>query len=447
MARIFLLAGIVLCSTTVSWAQSADDGAEVLHLQDGVVSYGHHDQCPGCRAFLAGYGHSEVLHGSSGSCSCACNAGTGAGAGTGGLGYDAAGMAGGDYVGPTYGADPMELAASDFGAGRGYGSVAPGMVGDFFGGAYQINAVTAGQSSGQFTNLPAAGGDRRFKISENYSPFPIDRVFFNYNHFHRALETADGREANLNRATFGVEKTFLDQWWSYEFRLPFASGLNNDQVVSSTADNVSTEFGNIAMALKRLVSTSDTTAVSAGLGIVLPSGANGNLYDSSGTLIVTTFNDAVYLQPFLGLWYTPTDRFFAQFNVQADFDVRGNRIDFVQVGNGPEGTVQDQALLFLDGSIGYWIFRDPYADSFITGLAPIIELHHNTTIEDPDQLRSGPDEVTNPNRRLDVLNLTGALRLELAGVSYLTFFGVAPLRDNEEKLFDAEFGVQYTRLY
>jgi hypothetical protein len=32
-----------------------------------------------------------------------------------------------------------------------------------------------------------AGGDRRFKISENNSPFPQDRIFFNYHHFHNAV--------------------------------------------------------------------------------------------------------------------------------------------------------------------------------------------------------------------------------------------------------------------
>ena len=37
--------------------------------------------------------------------------------------------------------------------------------------------------------------------------------------------------------------------------------------------------------------------------------------------------------------------------------------------------------------------------------------------------------------------------MEIAGRSYLTIFGVAPLRGDSDKLFDAEFGVQYSRLF
>lgn len=32
-----------------------------------------------------------------------------------------------------------------------------------------------------------AGGDRRFKLSDNNSPFPQDRIIFTYHHFHNAI--------------------------------------------------------------------------------------------------------------------------------------------------------------------------------------------------------------------------------------------------------------------
>jgi hypothetical protein len=44
---------------------------------------------------------------------------------------------------------------------------APSMVGDFFGGGFLL-------SSGQ--TVPIAGGDRRFKVAENVSPIPRDRI-------------------------------------------------------------------------------------------------------------------------------------------------------------------------------------------------------------------------------------------------------------------------------
>lgn len=435
MLRTMFLAGMAcLWAATVTFGQTETEEAEEqtgAHITDGLVSYGYDADCPGCRAFLAGYGSADSMHSPSCSCNAGMGDGTGAGAGAGGAGA-------GDY---------QELLASDFGAGLGYESAAPGMIGDFFGNTYQMNIVSAGQVPGQFTTIPQAGGDRRFKIAENYSPFPVDRVFFNYNHFHNALITADGRDANLDRGTLGIERTFLDQLWSVEFRLPFSSGLNNDQFVIPNANNVANELGNIAFALKRLMFRTDTLATSIGMGMVLPTGPTARLYDFSGSLVTTLENEAFYLQPFVGAWWTPNDRFFAQFAAQLDFDTHGNTVDFVRVGSGPEGILQDQTLLFLDASFGYWLFHDPYSDGVVTGLAPMIELHHNTTLTDSDILVVGSDTITNPNNRLDVMNLTGAIRLELAGTSYLTAFGVVPLRAGEEKLFDAEFGIQYTRFY
>ena len=439
MLRTMLLIGMAfLFTTTTAFSQTDEAGGDTsAHITDGLASYQYDADCPGCRAFLAGYGSADSMH--SPSCSCNAAMGDGGAAGAAGVaGADGAGAGGGDY---------QELLASDFGAGLGYESAAPGMIGDFFGSTLQMNIVSAGQVPGEFTTIPQAGGDRRFKISENYSPFPVDRVFFNYNHFKNALLTADGRDANLDRGTFGAETTFFDRWWSLEFRLPVTSGLASDQFVIPNANNVSNELGNIAFALKRLLYQSDTLATSIGMGMVLPTGPDANLFDFSSLLTMTVENEAFYLQPFVGAWWTPNDRFFAQFAAQLDFDAHGNTVDFVRVGSGPEGVIQDQTLLFLDASFGYWLFHDPYGDGIVTGLAPMIEIHHNTTLTDADILVIGSDTLTNPSNRLDVMNLTGAIRLELAGTSYLTMFGVAPLRTDEEKLFDAEFGVQYTRFY
>jgi hypothetical protein len=283
----------------------------------------------------------------------------------------------------------------------------------------------------------------------------VNRVFFNYNQFHNALLTADGRDANFNRGVLGFETTFLDELWSFEFRFPFGSGLNSDQIVSPVADNVSGEIGNVSLALKRLLYQSDTLAASAGIGFVLPTGPDTRLFDFSGLEFLHVENEAWYLQPFLGLLWTPNEAFFTQLAAQASFDARGNTVNFVQVPGPREGVIQDQTLVFLDASFGYWLFRDPSSSAIVTGMAPMIELHYNTTIQDPDLVDAGQtglapldfDQVTNFRGRLDVLNLTGALRMEIAGQSYLTVFGVLPLRTDDDKLFDSEFGIQYARLY
>src|SRR5262249_29857955 len=55
-----------------------------------------------------------------------------------------------------------------------------------------------------------------FKIADNESPRPQDRVFVNYNYFDRIL----GTSVDLNRETLGFEKTFLDGNASVGMRVP-----------------------------------------------------------------------------------------------------------------------------------------------------------------------------------------------------------------------------------
>lgn len=350
--------------------------------------------------------------------------------------------------------DDYDLIASNYGATPGSMSARPAMIGDFFGGAYTMRLPDL-QSMGTFqgakhVNVPLAGGDRRFKIGENNSPFPVDRYFVNYNRFHNALLTADERQANLNRVVVGVEKTFHDGLCSFEIRLPFSNGLNSVQAFNSTANNVAGEFGNIAFALKGLLYQGQTVSWSAGLGMVIPTADNSEIFDESSRLFATVENQAFYLQPFAGMLWTPNDRLFAQFLMQFDFDTTGNRVRFDGL-SGASGVVQDQALLFMDASFGYWLYRSPFSGGHITGIAPMLELHHTTTLEDSDSFSvtgvTGQNTFSNEANRLDVLNITGGVRIELHGNAYLTIAAVAPLREGLEHLFDTEVAAQYVGFY
>ena len=341
--------------------------------------------------------------------------------------------------------------AGGYGATGGANSPLPGMIGDFFGGGYSMRIQSAGQTHGHFTTVPGSGGARRSKIAENNSPLPIDRVFFNYHFFKGALASADNRSSSLDRYTFGYEKTFLDGTMSAELRVPFVHGLDPQQVAqpSATDNNEATAFGNMSLAIKAMLYEGRTVYVSAGLGMIFPTAADAELYmdsrnDSNPDLLIE--NDSVFLQPFLGVLWTPRDRrCWVQFFSQADFDTTGSKVTLS--GNPPStGVLQDQTLLFMDLSVGRWIYRSSPNRSIITGLAPILELHYSTTLNDTDVFRPFPgDEVLNPANRLDILNLTAGLRFELHGNSWLTVAAVAPLRDGEEALFDTEVGVQYIR--
>jgi len=107
-----------------------------------------------------------------------------------------------------------------------------------------------------------------------------------------------------------------------------------------------------------------------------------------------------------------------------------------------QGRLHEQSLLYLDASIGRWIYRNPCA-TCITGIAPTVELHYTTTMEDTATVGG----FSNPFNRMDVLDLTAGVHVQLGARNMLSVAGVAPLRQDEEKLFDAEIQLQYNRYF
>ncbi len=79
------------------------------------------------------------------------------------------------------------------------------MIGDFFGNGIFVSPNDGPYGSG---SLPIAGGDRRYKVSDNLSPIPTDRVYFNFHQFNNAVTDINDNSRDVTRYTFGVEKTF-----------------------------------------------------------------------------------------------------------------------------------------------------------------------------------------------------------------------------------------------
>ncbi len=346
------------------------------------------------------------------------------------------------------------LAASSFGApAAGYGAV-PSMIGDFFGMGYNYAAFNGATAT-------PAGGDRILKRGENYNPFPVDRVFFNYNHFHNALVNTQGGDENLNRYTFGVEKTFFSGQWSAELRVPFAGTIDAVQDAAS-ADADATEFGNLSLAIKALLIRRQCFALAGGLGIVFPTGDDSAVVDSTrnnGGPAITEIifeNESLHLQPFIGMYHAPTSNLFHQFLVQADFDASGSDVivppgSILSLGGSfstlnEVSTLNSQALLFLDYSVGYWLFRNR-CTGYVSGLAPMIELHYTTTMEDLDLGSFAGRGIFVEDLRRDVLNLTAGMFFEIGSLSSLKVATVVPLKDDRDRVFDAEFGLQYVRRF
>src|SRR5262245_33298839 len=134
-------------------------------------------------------------------------------------------------------------------------------------------------TDGQF-HLPIVGGARTTKMAENDIAMPVDRVFFNYNHFHNGFEMSQTqtfppgvtlfRQEPIDRYTAGVEKTFFDGMTSVELRMPF-NGSFDATLPGMTVSNGN--IGNLGVVLKGLLYQNELLGFGGGLGIDTPTGS------------------------------------------------------------------------------------------------------------------------------------------------------------------------------
>ncbi len=345
------------------------------------------------------------------------------------------------------------------GLGSGFQSSAADVatIGDFFAGSAIITGPTWGQVP---IVLPTAGGDRRYKLTEHTSPLPTDRMFFDYHVFNNAVVDANGNVIDLNRYLFGFERTFGAGNMSVEVRLPLANGADSQQVQDIGGPVLrANEFGNLSLTPKFLLYRDCRWAVSTGLGVIFPTAEESEL--STGGTTVVIENTAYHLLPYLAFQRNLSRNSWATLYTQADFACASNSVtSYDQTGLAAVDEYTDQNLLFIDLSFGHWFYRNQGGRGCLRGIAGIVELHYTSTMTDTDVAIAGSpfnfdpfppsggtqrDVISNPYNRLDVLNTTAGLRFQVGDNSLLTVAGVAPLRDDEESLFDGEFVVQLSR--
>lgn len=354
---------------------------------------------------------------------------------------------------------PPTALASAVGAAEGPATSTPNMIGDTLNGGFGgMRLFGEGLLSPEITpegaTVGIAGGDRRFKIAQDENPLPVDRVFFNLNHFQNPILDINGDKHNLDRFTFGIEKTFFDGLWSFGFRVPFAAGYNATQGIGTGTSLSGTEFGDMSLVLKRALIQRERFALSAGLSTVFPTGEDFRIKDTTGTL-VQVWNESVHLGPFVGAIFAPTDRLFVLGFGQLDFDTTGNTV-LSRDAQGTPGTLlardvfHDQTRGFADITVGYRLYQSPYA-RFLTGITPMVELHYTTTLSDMDFVSTplaaiGATAAGGTGRR-DILNMTGGVNLQLGDLSSLTVAGVLPLTTGFNREFDSEFVIQFNRRF
>lgn len=337
----------------------------------------------------------------------------------------------------------------------------PDIFGDSFGRGGVLTASNTLPLVTTSTDVLLAGGSRGLKVAEHNKALPMDRVYLAYNHFHNAAENtivapplaAATTNLSIDRYTLGIEKRFADDLWSLEVQMPFTGSLAVADP-GGLAASQSGNFGNLSAILKRLVYYDEQTSVAVGLGVETPTGSDFTTRTSVVSYRVS--NDALHLHPYLGVLRSPNDDVFFHAFVQLDVATHGNRVTFddtLAAGNFA-GRYNDQTLLYVDVSGGYWLWRDPCCGA--RGLAAIAEFHYTSALNDTDFLFATPVGIgggghvmtlTNPANRVDVVNFTAALHAQIDPLTSFRVGGVFPLRNPDNRFFDAEVAAQLIRRY
>lgn len=286
----------------------------------------------------------------------------------------------------------------------------------------------------------------RVRVQDNNGTIPQDRVFFDYNYFHNVPFTANG--IDVNRFTPGVEKTFWNGMGSIDVRVPMGVTYNSNQIIDSVPDTSATEFGNVTLITKFLLTSNDDCALAAGMAVALPTADDFKIYSQTGSEILSIDNDSVHLVPYLAFLYAPrgSDCFFQSF-VTVDVDTNGNPV-FGNLGtNDLEelGTWNDQTLVSASGTVGKYLYQNYSRQSRLQAVALVGELHYTATVNEADTVNAGPFLLGNSGYDLSLLNgmFGGHLRF---GNSTLTGGYAVPLTSSD-RVFDGELRMFINRFF
>ncbi|MBC8351987.1 MAG: hypothetical protein H8E66_08350 [Planctomycetes bacterium] len=336
----------------------------------------------------------------------------------------------------------------------------PKMFGDSIGHIAGLTVQSIGFSNPATSTIGIpVGSSRAAKVGDHNAAIPVNRAYFNFNHFHNAIDTTFATPAftvqsteSINRYTFGWERTFAEGLWSVELRMPF----NETYLSASPAPGIIAvgggNVGNLAVVLKRLIHQSEDTAVAVGLVLDTPTGED--TVASIGPSIYTANNNVMGILPYIGMMYSPDDRHFVHAFLQTDIPLGDNTVHTADATGTPSpqivGDFTQPTLMYLDVSGGYRLYQNSSA-SHITALSALLEFHYTTTLHKGKALNgnhvssNGPEtfrfgrQVTDS----DVVNFTVALDTELANDWNIRVGSVFPM-GADDRFFDSEVAVQAT---
>ena len=259
-----------------------------------------------------------------------------------------------------------------------------------------------------------------FKVAENQSPRPIDRVFGSFNYYDSVNRSYDARvnaqvgNVEAYRQLYGFEKTFLGGQASLGMRQTINS-INVDTQSPNTPGGMFTASGTTSVFGKYVVLASRdySNLLSVGIDVTLPTGPKtfGGYPNAIG------FRDT-QIQPFVG-YILSRNRWYLQ------------GFSSVSAATDPN----DVTFFFNDVALGYYAYRAQDASRFLSAVVPTFETHVNTP------LNHQGFHFSDPASQPYVVDLTFGTTFVLRQRSFLTFAYVTPVTG--PKPFEGELAVLF----
>ena len=269
---------------------------------------------------------------------------------------------------------------------------------------------------GQRGGSPIYPSVRNFKISENQSPRPQDRVFFNFNYYNNLNDTINRRD--LSPVTqmkayvynFGIEKTFNNGMGSVGIELPL-DNLTANSFGNVVSTPTSSALGNLTIFSKYILAQNVRTGslISACCAITPQTGTSR----FAGARISSRSIPPTF-QTCLGYIYNYNNWYFQGFS-GFSFSINPN----------------DVSMIYNDIGVGYFLYRNQDSRGLLTALAPTVELHVNNPLNHRDPFNKF-DLAGSP----DTVDFTFGLNFGLMNTAVLTAAFVTPVAS--PKAFDSE---------
>lgn len=246
-----------------------------------------------------------------------------------------------------------------------------------------------------------------FKIAENESPRPQDRVYFTYNFFSDVARISNpgGDAINMHREVLGFEKSFMDQLFSVGMRVPLVQLEGDDAFRSSRVGDLSF-IGKVTLWENR----NTGNLISAGLVITAPT--DTTFVKADGTNALSTL-----FQPFYGYIFNLSDRAFL------------HGFSSISIPTQPD----DATLWFVDAGLGYKMYEGS-EDAWISAITPTIEAHYTNPLSQEGLFNT-------PVGAPEIVIVTGGVHVVSFNRSILTFGLATPITG--PKVFAWEGALQW----